>query len=175
MVLEKPEREIFSPTLWPPCWNKCRKVDQLNDWVNIGCCGFSCCYRVHSVSIIMCADDALKDVSLDKFLARNTSEDNVSFSEIMAEAEKKRRLKHAWLYEKVNEQLEVCAAVCICSGPCNLQCKSTQLRKYTVSQKRSSRHIVVCLHQILTNLENSFTSALSMKFAVSQCSGSTTP
>ena len=58
------------------------------------------------------AEEALKDVSLDKFLARNTSEDNVSFSEIMAEAEKKQRLKHAWLYEKVDEQLEVCVFVC---------------------------------------------------------------
>jgi protein DGCR14 len=44
---------------------------------------------------------------LDKFLAGNTSEDNMSFSEIMKEAEKKQRLKHAWLYEKVAEQLEV--------------------------------------------------------------------
>jgi len=56
-------------------------------------------------------DEALKDVSLDKFLARHTSEDNVSFSEIVAEAEKKRRLKHAWLYEKVDEQLEVSLVV----------------------------------------------------------------
>jgi len=44
-------------------------------------------------------------------LARHTSEDNVSFSEIVAEAEKKRRLKHAWLYEKVDEQLEVSLVV----------------------------------------------------------------
>jgi len=53
----------------------------------------------------------LKDISLDKFLARHTSEDNVSFSEIVAEAEKKRRMKHAWLYEKVDEQLEVSSVV----------------------------------------------------------------
>jgi len=53
----------------------------------------------------------LKDISLDKFLARHTSEDNVSFSEIVAEAEKKRRMKHAWLYEKVDEQLEVSVVV----------------------------------------------------------------
>ena len=55
----------------------------------------------------VCVEDSLKDISLDKFLARHTSEDNVSFSEIVAEVEKKRRLKHAWLYEKVDEQLEV--------------------------------------------------------------------
>jgi len=103
----------------------------LNSKINL-CCGFSifhyddqskaivsylCNYmlfsvanlysRVTNVSFCVGADEALKDVSLDKFLARNTSEDNVSFSEIMAEAEKKRRLKHAWLYEKVDEQLEV--------------------------------------------------------------------
>ena len=53
----------------------------------------------------------MKDISLDKFLARHTSEDNVSFSEIVAEAEKKRRMKHAWLYEKVDEQLEVSSVV----------------------------------------------------------------
>ena len=53
----------------------------------------------------------MKDISLDKFLARHTSEDNVSFSEIVAEAEKKRRMKHAWLYEKVDEQLEVSVVV----------------------------------------------------------------
>jgi len=69
----------------------------------------------------VCAEEALKDVTLDKFLARNTSEDNISFSEIMAEAEKKRRLKHAWLYEKVDEQLEVSIFVCCHSRLRNLK------------------------------------------------------
>lgn len=66
----------------------------------------------------MYVEEALKDVGLDKFLARNTSEDNVSFSEIMAEAEKKRRLKHEWLYEKVDQQLEVsvCSHVVLCNN-----------------------------------------------------------
>jgi len=72
-------------------------------------------YTLHSVFTsytlcvycCICTEDALEGVSLDKFLARHTSEDNISFSEIMADAEKKRRLKHAWLYEKVDEQLEV--------------------------------------------------------------------
>ena len=62
----------------------------------------------------VCVEEALKEVSLDKFLARNTSEDNVSFSEIVAEAEKKQRLKHAWLYEKVDEQLEVSIVMWCC-------------------------------------------------------------
>ena len=39
-------------------------------------------------------------LSLDQFLARNTSEDNASFSELMKENEQKHRAKHAWLFEK---------------------------------------------------------------------------
>jgi len=50
--------------------------------------------------------DSLKGVGLDRFLAKNTSEDNVSFAEIMKEAEKKHRNKHAWLFEKEQQQLE---------------------------------------------------------------------
>jgi len=68
-------------------------------------------FAQYNSCVIVSVDEALKDVSLDKFLARHTSEDNVSFSEIVAEAEKKRRLKHAWLYEKVDEQLEVSLVV----------------------------------------------------------------
>jgi protein DGCR14 len=49
---------------------------------------------------------SMSDTTLDKFLARNTSEDNTSFVEIMKEAEMKHRLKHAWLFDKVDEQLE---------------------------------------------------------------------
>ncbi|KAI0218597.1 hypothetical protein LSAT2_029695 [Lamellibrachia satsuma] len=44
------------------------------------------------------------DLSLDHFLARNTSEDNASFSELMKENEQKHRAKHAWLFDK--EQLQ---------------------------------------------------------------------
>ena len=40
------------------------------------------------------------DLPLDKFLAKNTSEDNQSFKDIMAESEKKHRLKHAWLFDQ---------------------------------------------------------------------------
>ncbi|XP_014469776.1 PREDICTED: protein DGCR14 homolog [Dinoponera quadriceps] len=36
---------------------------------------------------------------LDDYLSTHTSEDNASFEEMMVEAENKRRLKHAWLYE----------------------------------------------------------------------------
>ncbi|XP_077594236.1 splicing factor ESS-2 homolog [Stigmatopora nigra] len=37
--------------------------------------------------------------SLDRFLAKNTSEDNSSFEQIMDLAEDKEKMKHAWLYE----------------------------------------------------------------------------
>lgn len=53
------------------------------------------------------AEDPLQDIGLDRFLARNTSEDNISFVEIMKEADKKHRLKHAWLYDKEQQQLNV--------------------------------------------------------------------
>ncbi len=45
-------------------------------------------------------ESADPDLSLDQFLARNTSEDNASFSELMKENEQKHRAKHAWLFEK---------------------------------------------------------------------------
>lgn len=40
--------------------------------------------------------------SLDEFLSKNTSEDNVSFEMLMKDAEKKQRAKthQAWLFEK---------------------------------------------------------------------------
>lgn len=49
---------------------------------------------------------AVCNTTLDKFLARNTSEDNTSFVDMMSEAEKKHRIKNAWLFDKVDEQLE---------------------------------------------------------------------
>ncbi|KAI1882401.1 hypothetical protein AGOR_G00250310 [Albula goreensis] len=41
--------------------------------------------------------------SLDKFLAKTTSEDNASFEQIMELAADKEKLKHAWLYEAETE------------------------------------------------------------------------
>ena len=41
--------------------------------------------------------------SLDKFFAKNTSEDNASFEIIMENALQKNKEKHAWLYEKEKE------------------------------------------------------------------------
>ena len=49
-----------------------------------------------------------KDINLplDKYLAKNTSEDNASFAEIMQENEAKHRQRHAWLYETEERQQE---------------------------------------------------------------------
>lgn len=44
--------------------------------------------------------------SLDCFLAKNTSEDNASFEQIMELAEDKDKLRHAWLYEAEDEYKE---------------------------------------------------------------------
>lgn len=45
--------------------------------------------------------------SLDKFLAKNTSEDNASFEQIMELAKDKEKLRHAWLYEAEEEFKQV--------------------------------------------------------------------
>ena len=47
------------------------------------------------------------DLSLDQYLAKTTSEDNASFVEILKEGEKRHRDKHAWLYDKEEEQSKV--------------------------------------------------------------------
>ncbi|XP_005102187.1 splicing factor ESS-2 homolog [Aplysia californica] len=44
-------------------------------------------------------------MKLDSFLARNTSEDSASFSELLKESERKRQLKYEWLFQKEKEQL----------------------------------------------------------------------
>lgn len=45
--------------------------------------------------------------SLDRFLTKNTSEDNASFEQIMDLAEDKEKMKHAWLYEAEAEFKQV--------------------------------------------------------------------
>ncbi|OWF40395.1 protein DGCR14-like [Mizuhopecten yessoensis] len=42
--------------------------------------------------------------NLDKFLSKNTSEDNASFAEILEETQKQQREKHAWLYENERDR-----------------------------------------------------------------------
>lgn len=50
--------------------------------------------------------------ALDRFLAKNTSEDNASFEQIMDLAKDKEKLRHAWLYEAEAEfkQVSLCSA-----------------------------------------------------------------
>ena len=43
---------------------------------------------------------AVEGMSLDRFMAKHTSEDNASFAEIMAESNKRRRLNKPWLFEQ---------------------------------------------------------------------------
>ncbi|KAI9524513.1 splicing factor ESS-2 homolog [Gymnodraco acuticeps] len=54
-----------------------------------------------------CGDKEEKELPcLDRFLAKNTSEDNASFEQIMDLAEDKNRLRHSWLYEAETEYKE---------------------------------------------------------------------
>lgn len=48
---------------------------------------------------------------LDRFLAKNTSEDNASFEHIMDLAKDKEKMKHAWLYEAEAEFKQVCKKI----------------------------------------------------------------
>lgn len=58
-------------------------------------------FWTHSIS-----EKSDSSLSLDRYLAKHTSEDNDSFSDIMAVADEKRRQKHAWLYEAEQEHHE---------------------------------------------------------------------
>ena len=46
-------------------------------------------------------------LKLDQYLAKNTSEDNASFSEILEETQKKHRDKHSWLFDNEKSRTEV--------------------------------------------------------------------
>ena len=43
---------------------------------------------------------AVEGMSLDRFMAKHTSEDNASFAQIMVESNKRRRLNKLWLFEQ---------------------------------------------------------------------------
>merc|ERR1719300_1127549 len=45
-------------------------------------------------------------ITLDQFMANNTSEDNESFIELQVEEEKKHRIKNAWMYKDEAEDQE---------------------------------------------------------------------
>ncbi|KAL3857379.1 hypothetical protein ACJMK2_012054 [Sinanodonta woodiana] len=52
------------------------------------------------------SDKTNRVVHLDKFLMKNTSEDNASFAEILEETQKKHCEKHAWLFENEKNRTE---------------------------------------------------------------------
>nr|CAG4634847.1 EOG090X07SU [Alona affinis] len=69
---------------------------------------FSDTESVHSASSVGSSKSKLlaeQKESLDEFLFKNTSEDNESFEEMMDEAKKKHRIKHAWLYDTEHQSL----------------------------------------------------------------------
>ena len=43
---------------------------------------------------------AVEGMSLDRFMAKHTSEDNASFAQIMEDSNKRRRLNKPWLFEQ---------------------------------------------------------------------------
>lgn len=47
------------------------------------------------------------NMTLDRFLAKNTSEDNASFGQIMENSSKKHREKYEWLYKQEGERKEL--------------------------------------------------------------------
>ena len=68
------------------------------------------------------------DLSLDKFLQKNTSEDNASFSKIMEETRKKHREKYAWMFDGEKEQNEKVRQILALPGPGNEQQKAIENR-----------------------------------------------
>lgn len=51
------------------------------------------------------AAKAVAGMSLDKFMAQHTSEDNASFNEIVEASNKRRRVIKPWLFEDKNQVL----------------------------------------------------------------------
>ena len=69
-----------------------------------------CSRQMEVPHLLLCVTESSDlDLSLDQFLARNTSEDNASFSELMKENDQKHKVKHAWLFEKEQQQDQVSA------------------------------------------------------------------
>ncbi|XP_078681046.1 splicing factor ESS-2 homolog [Branchiostoma floridae x Branchiostoma belcheri] len=57
------------------------------------------------------------DLPLDKYLAKNTSEDNASFGTIMEVTEDKNRQRHSWLYDAEKEHAEKQKEILQLKGP----------------------------------------------------------
>ena len=46
---------------------------------------------------------AVEGMSLDRFMAKHTSEDNASFGQILEESNKRRRLSKPWLFQQMDK------------------------------------------------------------------------
>ena len=87
----------------------------------------------------------VEGMSLDRFMAKHTSEDNASFAQIMVESNKRRRLNKPWLFEqkdKVSHSSSSCLMIALAmrsslflfwlywrqtsARPCCLTCTSVQ-------------------------------------------------
>ena len=67
---------------------------------------------------------AVQGLSLDGFMARHTSEDNASFSEIVDRSNKRRRATQPWLFEDPNpvcSQYPTCCSLPQYAGSTHLQ------------------------------------------------------
>merc|ERR1719232_1624013 len=53
------------------------------------------------------AEDKEEKITLDRFMANHTSEDNESFIELQVENERKHRIKNAWMYKDEAMYLEM--------------------------------------------------------------------
>ncbi len=60
------------------------------------------CFNQLSRFIVFICLEKVRDLRLDQYLSINTSEDNISFEQIMEETQKKERSKdhQAWLYQQ---------------------------------------------------------------------------
>ena len=61
--------------------------------------------------VVLLSTEITSDVlgGLDSFMARNVSEDDASFAQMMKDNEERHKQKHAWLHEQELEQLKVSA------------------------------------------------------------------
>jgi len=86
-----------------------------------------------------------KDVNLDTFLANHTSEDNESFHEIQNDAEKRHRIKNAWMYKDEAFYLENKASqmeLPSIEQQCDLPIKPLEVETWTYQNINSVFHNV---------------------------------
>lgn len=87
-------------------------------------------------------DQQTQNISLDNFLAKNTSEDNVSFESLIEETEKKQKLKQhqCWLFEKEKfHQLKLESSLML-ENPCE---ENEEITKSLDSWKYTSKNTLM--------------------------------